>query len=529
MKNNLLDKLHRKIYLNLKRQCDEYQGYRSKELSSYQKAKKHYAHKKFTLCSPGKLNAQIKKAKIIYLGDFHTFDHNIKNVERILKYLLAQNLRPALAVEFIRQGMEDEIYFFLKGYITELEFLEAINYQESWKFPWEHYRIFFRYARKYQLTILPLNTPGPLQKRDQRAAQSISSFLDKYPDTTLIVFFGELHIMPSKLPRLVQQLTPAPFIIIHQNIDEIYWSISSTKRPGSILQFSNSEFALLSSPPWIKYESLLYWYENIVDDPDFDLKQSTARNLTASAHEQFLELSKLVASFLNLPPWEFTDDFSLYDYRQLSVLWKKLQKINDPSVLKFYYRLIAKSQLFIAPFGNLYYCSNYSINRFAYLVGIHLFHTYQKKAIGEWPLYPWPRRKYHKFSCFYYQFYLAYLTSKIINPHRKCLMYQDLKNSSRYQVAREIIDHPLATESIISNKGLDIYYQAAQLIGHFAAELSFHQSFFPLKHSQESWVLMRTEINRILSLPIHLADFPTDLQKILDINSHYPSTKKRIF
>ena len=37
----------------------------------------------------------------------------------------------------------------LDSTLTEKEFLESINYHESWKFPWHHYKQFFDYAIAY--------------------------------------------------------------------------------------------------------------------------------------------------------------------------------------------------------------------------------------------------------------------------------------------------------------------------------------------------------------------------------------------
>ena len=45
-----------------------------------------------------------------------------------------------------------------------------------------------------------------------------------------------------------------------------------------IVSFSQNEFCIVSAPPWVKYESMVYWYENLCDDPDFDIHEYIIEN-----------------------------------------------------------------------------------------------------------------------------------------------------------------------------------------------------------------------------------------------------------
>ena len=144
---------------------------------------------------------------------------------RLLRNLVkTKSKKLALGVEFVHIEFQNAINQYLDNLITEYEFLEAINYHESWRFPWNHYRFFFQMAKKNNLKVIALNSSGTLEERDIVAADIISDFHSENLETTLLVLFGELHIVPDKLPNLVKErIEGIHSTIIHQNLDEVYW------------------------------------------------------------------------------------------------------------------------------------------------------------------------------------------------------------------------------------------------------------------------------------------------------------------
>ncbi|CAN0336872.1 unnamed protein product, partial [Chrysoparadoxa australica] len=159
-----------------------------------------------------------------------------------------------------------------------LEFLEEIDYHKSWRFPWSYYRPFFEMARKHNLQIVALNSDGTLEERDLRAAETIGEALKKNPNERFLILFGELHIVPNKLPARLEKIAGDLIenyraTIIHQNLDEVFWKIHEVEieKHNQIVKFGDLEFSLQTAPPWIKYESMIYWYENLSDDPEFEL------------------------------------------------------------------------------------------------------------------------------------------------------------------------------------------------------------------------------------------------------------------
>lgn len=320
-----------------------YEGEISTEFKRYLKDQKKFAKRPFNESGIQDLLKSIRSSDLVYLGDFHSFDQNARNLERILRNLIKTKSRKlALGVEFVHIEHQKAIDQFLDNLITEFEFLESINYHESWRFPWSHYRIFFQLAKKHNLKIIALNSHGTLVERDQTAANIINDYLDIHPGTTLLILFGELHIVPDKLPSLVKRTDPEfKHTIIHQNLDEVFWNSESENKDIQVVKFNEHEYSLQTSPPWVKYESMIYWYENLVEDPAFELHEfimdTGLMAFNSTVPENFYYITEKVCSALQLElsPQDM-EDFNLYDHSKLDYLLGKVEELEKNSLRTFF-------------------------------------------------------------------------------------------------------------------------------------------------------------------------------------------------
>ncbi len=291
MKSEII-KLRKKIYKNLKNKAFSFEAENS-ELNKYLKDQIKYSKRDFKISKMEELNQSVLKSNIVYLGDFHTFDQNIRNVLRIVKYIVSQNTECILSLEMVASHHQFYIDAYIEGHLTDLEFLDCINYHSSWRFPWTHYKLIFELAKTYKLKVVALNTEGSLKERDVFASDLLMQTHKDHPEAKLIVFYGELHITKNKIPKLVEERCPhLKSTVIHQNLDEVYWKLIKKDLEQGIISFSQDEFCIVSAPPWIKYESMIYWYENLCDDPDFDIHEyiieNGAKTFSDDTKENFL-------------------------------------------------------------------------------------------------------------------------------------------------------------------------------------------------------------------------------------------------
>lgn len=487
---------YRSLNDHLKVKAASFEGLAHKSLRLYQKSMATYTKKKFSSASFETLTDKIIKSQIAYIGDFHTFDQNSKNFIRVLRWLKKEKRKMTIAVEFISSENQKSIDHYLNGKITEIEFLEEIDYKESWKFPWIHYRPIFDLAKKLKINILGLNSIGDLVKRDTHAAKILSRELESRPQHLVLVLFGELHIIPDKLPAKVDSLLKkkSSKTILHQNLEEIFWRlpISQLGSKSTFWKLNKDEYVLQNSPPWIKYESMIYWYENLVDDPDFDLHEyileTGTKVFSSSVTDNFLYLSKMLneALGLNLTSADI-EDFNLYDFQSLPVVTKKIKKLRQPKLESFFNDVIKNGRVFRISFSKDYYCSHYTINRMTFLAGQHLFYLkiFENDPNLEKEIFTNSSNE-KLFNFFFLQSLFSYYCSKLINPYRKCNHYVDFKQrlelSKKRSLEQKIIlttlnfmDNSIeVSEKVKKFKWIELFLVARHL-GYSIADMAYEK------------------------------------------------------
>lgn len=496
--------IHKSIYKYMKKKSLSYEIEGSRELKTYLKNQEKFTSREFESADLAELLKAIKQSQIVYLGDFHTFDQSSKNLTRLIQVLTKKVSNLAIGVEIVEFNNQESIDAYINGNITELEFLDNIDYRESWHFPWKHYKTFFDLAIDNGFNVIGLNSRGNLAERDKRASLILKKFLSDNPDTIILVLFGEMHIVPNKLPRLVSRLMnkdkKVRQTVIHQNLDDVFWKIKENpeyaniaRQEDQIIKFNDFEFSIQSSPPWIKYDSMIYWFQNLCEDPDFDIHDYVMEKgknvLNSTVAENFIYLCNKIVTSLKLEDMitkEQLEDFNLYGHRKLEYILKQIKNLPTSNLKNFYNTLVLHGKSFKIPFKHTYYCSNYSINRISFLAGAHVYALIlannnincRKILLG--------RNQKQKFLFFAYQCFVSYFSSKIINPYRKCDLYPDIKDKlkrkkvtqskrSGWTLALNLIDHPESFNALLKGKSLKILHTAAKAIGNQLGDILYDQ------------------------------------------------------
>jgi uncharacterized iron-regulated protein len=478
-------KLHWNIYQYLKKKAHSYEGKHSSELKRYKQDQLYYSERTFKPASNLELESSIINSQVIYIGDFHTFDQNQRSLHRIMRILLRNKKKFKLGLEMVHHQYQLYLDSYLTGHITELEFLESINYHESWRFPWNHYKIIFELLREFNIDAIAMNSSGSLNQRDNFATEIITEHLLENPNMPILIFFGELHILPNKIPKKVVINTKKNIrqCVIHQNLDEVYWSMKQNETEASLVRFSRDEYCLITSAPWVKYESMIYWYENTQNDPDFDINEYMIENglkiLGDNAFENFAQICLSISNNLQLKlARKEIDNFNLYDHTSLEFIETKIEGIKNLSVRKFYWELVKHNRSFKIPNTNIVYCPNYSMNKIAGLAGIHLYHLFLAQSKISPLNILGSRNNTKKFILLIYENMFSYFFAKIFNPHRKCNLYLDLKqkmseskkNNHFYSDVINLIDDQTSLESLSYKKSLKKLYDLSRPIGYFLGE-----------------------------------------------------------
>ncbi|MCO4754327.1 MAG: ChaN family lipoprotein [Bacteriovoracaceae bacterium] len=532
MKKQLND-LRRNIYRNLKQKAYSLEGLVSDELMAYRKDQVSFSKRPFHSSDIEQLKQSVLSSNVVYLGDFHTFDQNIRNVLRVLKVAANENKKCLIALEMVDAKYQYCVDAYMEGHLTELEFLESVHYHDSWRFPWTHYKLIFELAKEHKAQIMAINTVGDLTTRDEFAANILAQTLESSPDTHILVVYGELHISPTKIPARVLKKRPGTVqTIVHQNLDEVYWTLKEENSNETIVAFNDREFCINSAPPWVKYESMIYWYENLDSDPDFDIHEYIIEKgkkiFSDDTQENFLAISMEMISAVNVDlTEEVLENFNLHDHTGLEFIEEKIENLKDNTLIEFFQELIADGQSFRLPQDTVFYCSSYSMNRISYLAGVHILHSYlsvHDKSPTQEVLNKNPQAL---LSLFILESMYAFFFSKIMNPHRKCEMYWNLKhnapgsiNKHEHKLALDILDgEPL--EEIVSGQPVIDLHKAGQSAGHIFGEYLYLRMF----HMEDHTISLQDDF---LSKGVGAEGFRQIRQTLLK-ELDYQSHKKRYF
>lgn len=513
--------LREKYYKEIKKRALSFESNLSNELKRYQKDQKSLSKREFEISDTSTLIKAASKSRFIFIGDFHTFEQYQKNAFRFLKLLLKKKKKICIALEMVSSDNQYFIDAFLNRQLTEIELLESIDYYETWRFPWSHYRHFFHLALEYNLPIIALNSEGSLSERDEHAAEILAKHSEEFKSYSYVTLFGELHVLPDNLPnklKLAAKKEPKS-LIIHQNLDSVFWKIyDKPVNEDHIIKFNDTEFSINSSPPWLKYESMVYWYEHLMEDPAFDLHeyimQTGLKTFGSNASDNFLNLSvELNQLFkLGLDP-DNIEDFDLHDHRSLDYL-TELAQASSPtkSLLTLYTDLMTQNISFKFYHNNDYYCSDYNLNRLTALVGVHLFHQEHIQLDEQYIPGLFLRRSnvLERFLFLCYEKMFSYLCSKMFNPYIKCDLYKNFSNSRYPKIGEKaiaILDDPNDTESVLKGLNLTQVFIISRMIGEFMGEMFYQrishresktyrisQTFFDTPYRLEQFTLLKNQL-----------------------------------
>ncbi len=435
-----LFEFQKNIFSIMKERALEYEGETSEELLDFRRNLELYAQRETLSVSEKELFNDLSVADIIYLGDFHTFDQNVKNLMRLVKHLFSHSQGLVIGLEMIDFENFSTLNSYLLGDLTEFEFLEQINYSQSWRFPWSHYKEIFDFCIKNKVSLVPLNSKGSLAEREDFAANVIKEEKEKHPNKSFLILFGELHLAPNKLPLRVKEVIGdgVNSLIIHQNLDQTYWnSLDHEEKVDDfqILKFSNEEYCLISSPPWMKYESMCYWFEGLMDDVEFELHEYIVSKgyklFSENPQDSFVEIKTRIYSFLGIKNLEF--DQNVYDHKSLDYVKSLSEK---SSFTKIYEECLTHNHSFCSLDGKFIYCANYSINEVARLAGFDLvLRSFDKQELLV-------KDKQFLGLFLIHAHLVSYLIAKILNPFLKCDLYLDLEKKKQGKELLTFIRNP---------------------------------------------------------------------------------------
>ena len=239
--------------------------------------------------TPKELDRRLSAADIVLVGDYHALPASQRFAATLVEQLAAE--RPVvLGVEAALSRDQQILDLWWQRNIREDDLRKRLRFDREWGYEWAPFYELLIMAREraeaiYGLDCLPRHDMRRIRSRDRHAAGKICEMRARHPNAALVVLFGESHMAPEHLPRLIKQAMPAErTLTVLQNIDALYWKAADHQ--AQAVSLGPDTACIFNSTPLEKYESyrlcLEKWHND--DTPDFapaihNLILSLARSL----------------------------------------------------------------------------------------------------------------------------------------------------------------------------------------------------------------------------------------------------------
>lgn len=408
-------KIRRHILQKIKEQVQLHLGVETSGLRNYALAYKKAIERPGKPTTLPQLQEAMVRSPVIIGGDFHAYAQAQRVHLRQLRELVL-HCEIILGLECIESRHQKTLDKYMSGAMDEASFLKKVSWDKNWGFPWENYKPLLQFIKDHGGRCLALNqkTAG-LKERDRHAAKLILEAYKKLKTNQKIyVVFGDLHVAYKHLPEKVDRFLKKDkkrCLVLYLNPEKIYFHLfrKNLENKTTIVRFTDSEFCLLESPPWVKWQSYLMFLEEnadkSMDDPSIDYNS---------------HLRSLLQLFANDFQLLFSEDVrlaSLHDHDFLDLL----ADIFDQKKFQFFKVFVENGLNFYDSTTRFGYLARNTVNYVAHLAGL-IFHAQNSQPQAqEEDAFP------SDFEKQIWKESIAFFLSKNVNPHRKSPSLTDLK------------------------------------------------------------------------------------------------------
>ncbi len=374
--------------------------------NEYRRAVSGYMHES----GFGAMCDAIAEAKVAFVADYHTLRLAQKTLVTIMRSVMHQEDNICLCMEFVDERHQQDLDKYMEGRISEKTFLKRIRYHEQWPYDiWPNFRPIFELAAERGFPVIAIDSDSslPLPRRDTLAAKKIARAAVDYPDATIFVYSGQMHMAPSHMPAKVdlafikEGLDAPERVIVYQNAEEIYWQLA---REGSeeveVVQVAPQEYCVNNTPPLVQQLSYLHWVHFDEELIEYTQLERTVRSLITD-----------LARYLRLRPGDAASRVRVLMPADLDLIdFLNEAEVAEPEKQKIIQQAEAQQSACV-PSLELVYLATLSVNHAAEEAAHYLKHVVSGGTEPDNPR-----------DQFYYVVLneaCAFFGSKIINPKRK--------------------------------------------------------------------------------------------------------------
>jgi hypothetical protein len=208
------------------------------------------------------LEGMVTSADTVLIGDYHALSASQHCARGLLESCTQFGNRPVvLGVEAVFARDQRILDEWWRREVGEQELRRGMRFDLEWGYDWSAFYQLLVTAREqgegvYGLDLMPRGDMRKVRARDRHAAQKLAEIRRRHPQAVIIALFGESHLAPSHLPRLLRKQLPQDRVLtVLQNIDSLYSQLAGVPDEVDAVQVADGVVCVFNSAPLEKYES----------------------------------------------------------------------------------------------------------------------------------------------------------------------------------------------------------------------------------------------------------------------------------
>src|SRR3984885_7375045 len=205
---------------------------------------------------------QPSRAGIVLVGDYHALPNSQRYLASLVRDPDLRQRSIVLGVETIFSRDQHILDEWSSGEIDEAELRQRIRFDLDWGYDWLPFYELLSAARDggasvYGLDCMPREDLRKIGARDRHASDKIAELRRRHPQALILVLFGESHLAPQHMPRLLRQRLPEEATLtLLQNVDALYWRAAGEARDHiEAVQVCENTLCVFNATPLEKYEN----------------------------------------------------------------------------------------------------------------------------------------------------------------------------------------------------------------------------------------------------------------------------------
>src|SRR6267154_4411530 len=216
-----------------------------------------------SLLDSEQIQSALQSADVVLIGDYHALPAAQRYAGSLIEQRALVGDRPVvLGVETIFARDQHILDEWWRREIDEHELRQRMRFDLDWGYDWSPFYELLVTAREhgeaiYGLDCMPREDLRKIGARDRHAVHKMAEIRQRHPNAVILVLFGESHLAPGHLPRVLHERLPEEKVLtVLQNVDSLYWRAAGEQQEQvEAVRVSEDVVCVFNSTPLEKYEN----------------------------------------------------------------------------------------------------------------------------------------------------------------------------------------------------------------------------------------------------------------------------------